>query len=168
MPNPITVKDGVVRILLAKGREALVSEDDYPLVKGFRWYAQKADKTYYVNASTPLVNGKRTNISIHRLLCSDPKGYEVDHINHNPLDNRRENLRVVTHRENILSRGLFRKNKTGVVGVRWNDQRLKWTPHINVDGKNIYLGAFICFKKAVEEREKAVEKICKDRKWRIK
>lgn len=65
----------------------------YP--RGFRLYA-------YIGR---WVKGSHTTVYLHRVVTGAPAGMEVDHANHNSLDNRTScNLRVVTHKENLNNR----------------------------------------------------------------
>ncbi len=82
------------RIPLTRGQFALVDDEDLPLVLGQRWYANRSSTGQYY-----AINGQR--LGMHRLITNCPKGLEVDHINHDTLDNRRSNLRVCTHKENM-------------------------------------------------------------------
>ncbi len=74
-----------------RGREFFFSLEDYEKIK---------DMTWYVNPKHRYVINNRTSIRMHRLIMNAPDNYEVDHINHNRADNRRKNLRIVTHQEN--------------------------------------------------------------------
>jgi hypothetical protein len=74
-----------------------------------------------------------------------PHGMEIDHIDHNPRNNRLVNLRAVTHKENARNRGTFTSSPTGIVGVRWRTTRGRqgsWQAIIKVDGKQIYFGDY--------------------------
>ena len=62
---------------------------------------------------------------LHRVIMNCPEGMVVDHKNHNPLDNRKENLRICSYRENGLNRGRPRNNITGYKGVRIYRDRFK-------------------------------------------
>lgn len=54
-------------------------------------------------------DGKRKEYKLHRLITECPDHLEVDHINNNPLDNRRENLRCVEKLNNLYNRKRYRK-----------------------------------------------------------
>lgn len=87
--------------------------------------------------------GPRRNMrrfAMHRVILEAPKGMEVDHINHNTLDNRRENLRLCERFQNNGNRGVGRHNKSGLKGV--NFDRNRWKAEISVKNKTVYLGRF--------------------------
>lgn len=93
------------------------------------------------------VNVDGQSMYIHRVIWlwahgELPKG-EMDHINHNPSDNRIKNLRVCeTNHINKRNRPLLKSNTSGVNGVNWHKTFNKWMAKIKVDGKAIFLGYF--------------------------
>jgi hypothetical protein len=101
-----------------------------------------------------LSNGKL--IELHRWILGFPeKGKYIDHINHNTLDNRKENLRIVTNSDNLKNSRLRIDNKSGCKGVRFDTSRNKWAVVIKVNYKKIYLGRFSNFDDAVKARKEA-------------
>jgi hypothetical protein len=95
-------------IELSKGLLAIVDDENYLYLSTFSWYAHPGNKTFYAVRCAPRdFNGKRERIYMHRVLMNLPRwnkgGLEVDHINHNGLDNRKENLIIATHSENALN-----------------------------------------------------------------
>jgi hypothetical protein len=79
-----------------------------------------------------------------------PKGH-IDHINGERADNRIDNLRVVTHQQNVHNQQKKNKrNKSGYVGVCWNKRSAKWQATIHANGASIYLGVFHSAEKAHE------------------
>lgn len=102
-------------IKLSQGKVALVSDCDYDLLNCFRWYASlesRGTKWYAIRRVT--MDGKRVKIRMHRVIMGlGPKPQDdmvVDHINHDSLDNRRENLEVISQSEN-MKRSLGWKKK---------------------------------------------------------
>ncbi len=97
--------------------------------------------TYYAHVT---VNGFKTSVHkflMGRLTASD--SMEIDHLNGNGLDNRFENLRVVTHSENCLNLGgASRRSSSGVRGVFWSSAKKRWFVQIRVNGKRHHLGQF--------------------------
>lgn len=83
-------------IQLTQGYVAIVDDDDYDELSKHRWFAHIIDKSVYVCSYKQGY--------MHRLIMKNPKGFEVDHINNNPLDNRKENLRICTRRQNSYNR----------------------------------------------------------------
>ena len=89
------------------------------------------------------------------MIMGEPDGLEVDHINMNPLDNRRENLRVATHKQNTFNTNKHSNNKSGFKGVSFDKNAQKFRAKINIDGKRKHLGyfatavaAYECYKRA--------------------
>lgn len=77
-----------------------------------------------------------------------PKGFQIDHQNHDRADNRLENLRLVTSQGNNKNRGLPSNNKSGAIGVSWCKQRNKWRARVHLSGKSILVGYFEAFEDA--------------------
>ena len=85
-----------------------ISDDDFYKVSKYKWTLSGK----YIRSTT--------RIYIHRLLTNCPKGLDVDHIDRNPLNNKRENLRVVTRAENNKNKASYNRypNKTtGIYGI---------------------------------------------------
>lgn len=148
-------------------KTVLLDDDDYDRIKKNNIHLLLAyDKTingFYVNFKTsPLgvtkVKGKdvRKNVRLHRWLIGCPEGLEVDHINHNTLDNRKSNLRICTTFENQMNKT---NNSSGCVGVRWHSQGKKWNARIVINGKEKSLGMFKTFDDAVNARRKAEKEV---------
>ena len=76
----------------------------------------------------------------------------VDHINGDRSDDRWENLRSVSHRENLLNMRLKRGNTSGFNGVWFSHNEQKWKSEIKVNWKKIHLGTFDCLDDAVAAR----------------
>ena len=83
---------------------------------------------------------------------------QIDHINHNPDDNRIKNLREVSNQENQKNQSVYRNNTSGHVGVYWCKIRSRWRAKITVNGKNIYLGYFKEKEDAIKARKEAEAK----------
>ena len=80
---------------------------------------------------------------MHRTIINAPKDMFVDHINHNGLDNRKANLRLVTCTQNNWNnRKRKRKSSSRYKGVHWNKTRKRWKAKIQVNGKNRFIGYF--------------------------
>ena len=68
-----------------------------------------------------------------------PKNKVIDHINHDTFDNRKSNLRIVTHRTNSCN---MKTNTSGVPGVGYNKATKKWRAYYNKNNKHISLGYY--------------------------
>jgi ribosomal protein L15 len=83
---------------------------------------------------------------------------EVDHINHNKLDNRIKNLRKATRAEQMRNQTIRKTNTSGHTGVYFRTDTLKWTSKLKHNGKWINLGCFRTFEQACKARQEANEK----------
>lgn len=150
-------------IHLTKGQVALVDDEDYEYLNQWKWCAQweSHTKSYYASRKRYLgmINGKRKQktIRMHRLIMDAPTGKQVDHINHNTLDNCKENLRIVTNRQNKQNRK--HKGSSKYPGVSWIKSSSKWQATIHINGKNKNLGYFKEERAAAKTYENACRKL---------
>lgn len=143
-------------IKLTQGYVAIVDDEDYELINQFNWFPSKSGNIVYAGRRATK-NKKRYNIQMHRLIMGLESGCKliVDHINHNGLDNRKENLRVCTQQLNTRNSRKRKDCHSKHKGVgRKRDSYLskttnkityypyKWSATIHVNGSNIYLGDF--------------------------
>lgn len=93
---------------------------------------------------------------MHRFLLgltrADP---QVDHLNHDGLDNRRSNIRLVTPSENMYNRRLNYNSTSGVSGVSWHKASGKWRAYVQVNRRQVSLGVFATVEEAVAARKRA-------------
>jgi hypothetical protein len=129
--------------------EILVSDEDGFLLRDFRW---RVHANGYVVRS-----GGRQMVYLHRAITGAGPGQVVDHVNGNPLDNRRDNLRICTRAENMRNRGVQRNNRLGVKGVYINAGR--YCAEIRCDGKKISLGRFLTLPEAAQAYAEAASKV---------
>ena len=120
------------------------------------------DKNYH---SVKIYDGTKKILSRWILNLEDPD-LEVDHINGNPLDNRRRNLRIVSHQENMFNKKEYANNTSGVKGVHLNKKGI-WVARIQVNGERLFLGSSKDKKVAEKLRLEAEKKYFKkyDRKY---
>lgn len=128
-------------IAISQGKIALVDDDDFQYISSFKWAVCKSCKTFYAIRYARNARGHQTSISMHRTIMTPPIGMEIDHINGDGLDNRKENLRFVTHRENMQN--YHKPDKTSKFpGVTWDKRDKKWIARIRVGKKRFTLGYF--------------------------
>lgn len=84
-----------------------------------------------------------------------PEGMEIDHINHIRDDNRIDNLRVVTRRENLKNQSIQTNNSSGYTGIRYDKTRGKWKVSIKNIGKLKHIGYFQNIEEAISARKDA-------------
>lgn len=123
---------------------AKVDLDDIDKVKDYKW-----------SMSHDYVYNSITNMFLHRLIMNCPKDMVVDHINHNPLDNRKSNLRICTVSQNGMNAKIRNDNTSGVTGVGWDKKYNKWYARIAIKGERILLGYFNTKEEAVKARQEA-------------
>jgi len=133
------------KIPVGNGKYTLVDDRDYDYLSQFIWKITHG----YVNIDlqyseffddTLPENGTAMSRIILGLLPND--GFEADHINHNLLDNRRNNLRKATHSQNQCNRTLTSKGSSKYKGVSWNKGSKKWQAQIGINKQTKYLGVF--------------------------
>ena len=97
-------------------------------------------------------------LSVHRIVWAMTYGSwpdTIDHIDGNGLNNRLENLRNVTMRENCRNTKRPHNNTSGFTGVIWLKDKLMWRANIKVNQRNLYLGSFVDKQDAVDARKRA-------------
>ena len=117
----------------------MVDDEDYDWLMTWKWHTRKDHKMWYA-ASSYKDNGLYLTLPMHRILTMCPPNLEVDHIDHNGLNNQKSNLSVGTHRENMSNRNENTTSK--YVGVSWRKNAQKWQSAIVIENKKIYLGLF--------------------------
>jgi len=145
MKNKYRIDGNIVYIKLNRkdgnNLETMIDLDDFDLVNGYSrtWCAsyKESTKSFYCQIHIILDTGKQTKLKLHRVIMNvvNPK-LQIDHINHNTLDNRKENLRIVKPRENMW-------NLKNTKGYRWREYNKKWQSYIVINGKQKSLGYYI-------------------------
>ncbi len=139
------------RIPLTQGMIAIVDDEDYEMLARHRWHYRKPDTTTG-RAGRRL--GPHKQILMHQEIMGKKAGYEIDHINHNGLDNRRSNLRFCTPSQNHWNQR-SRCGTSKYKGVSWKASRKKWTAQIYGDHKTFYLGLFVSEEDAARSYDRA-------------
>lgn len=136
---------------LTRGKVALVDDEDYERVMAHRWC--------YMTAGYA-ARGRDWGMQyLHRFILDAPKGRRIDHISGDKLDNRRSNLRLCTHQQNMQNSKKRVDNTSGHKGVSFDKTTGSWKAYINMDGKTVHLGRFPTAEAAAEHRNAIAEKL---------
>jgi hypothetical protein len=128
----------------------LYDDQDKELVEKYKWHVHKTGYAYSAQCY------RDTGIwYMHRLIMGNPEGLVINHINHIKSDNRRENLEIVTHQENI-------RKMEKQAGVSWDENRGKWIAQITHNGKNNFLGRYDDYTEALNVRKEAEKRMWDD------
>ena len=148
-----------MKFLSKNNQVILIDKKDYPLVAGYSWFVVKYGPNGKFKASS---NKRGKKFFMHRLIMNAMSNQQVDHINGNTLDNRRENLRLCSSYENMMNRGKMKNNTSGYKGVSWNKNLKKWVTAIKVYGRRIHLGYFKNIHKAAKTYNEASKRYHKE------
>jgi hypothetical protein len=125
-------------IKLSQGKVALVDDDDYAWLSQWNWHYALG----YARSNIMQPDGRRQSVFMHRKILEPPDHLVTDHVNRNGLDNRRSNLRSVTHAENMLNCGARKTSSSKYKGVSFRAAAGKWVAQIQFNKKLIFLGFF--------------------------
>lgn len=159
--STILQKNDLLYIQLPCDLFAVVDVEDFDLAAGSRWYLAKGSnsKTHYVGTNT----GKQHQSTLmHRRILSAEKGQSVDHINGNGLDNRRMNLRLCTHSENMKNLPRNSKNITGHRGVSFHMATGRYIAQIWCDNRHHWLGRHDTIEEARAAYAEAAKRLHKE------
>lgn len=167
--NAYKICDNIIIIYLERKDgsiwETIIDTDDLEKLKvlNYSWHVGYAhcNKEYYVMATIYYTDEnkrkKSTTKNLNSIIMNVPSGYHVDHINHNPLDNRKENLRILPNCNNSKNRkSKNSNNKSGYRNVCWI--RNQWCVQLQINGKNKRLGFFDDVEEAGKFAEEMREK----------
>ncbi len=116
-----------------KAKFAIVDDDDFAALSGYSWHM----KNGYA------FTGDR-DLRMHRFILGDPPvGFIVDHINGDKLDNRRANLRLATHAQNMQNMAPRQGSTSRFKGVYWKSEHRYWVAGITVNKIRHHLGSFV-------------------------
>ena len=141
-------------IALTKGYFAKVDDEDFEMVSGFKWQAKIGKTNVYAVRTVRAHDGFETTQSMHRLVMgvTDSKAH-VDHINHNGIDNQKNNLRIATNAQNCRNRRTPKNNSSGYKGVSFNKKDGKFFARY----ADAYLGCFDCPMEAARHYNQAAK-----------
>lgn len=136
--------------LTSTGEIFMFDSEDFHKIKDTLWYRCNN------SVSSGAYVGNSEGICIHRFIIKAPTGYQIDHKNLNPLDNRKCNLRLCTHQQNQCNHPLQKNNTSGVTGVSFYHPRNKYRARIKYYQKELHLGYYKSFIEAVQARNEGM------------
>jgi hypothetical protein len=129
-------------IPLTRGQVAIVDDDDYERLSSYRWHASERRDEGLFRAERRGRRGEPQAVLMHRYIMGAVRGECVDHINHDTLDNRRENLRVCSYSQNNANRRKIRPGVSKYKGVFRGSQGKGWLAEVYFNGQKRRLGPF--------------------------
>lgn len=142
--------------------EAIICKEDVEKISNHIWCLNSVG--YVVTASK--IKEEKSVLLLHRLILHPKDSEIVDHIDNNPLNNKKENLRIVSKSQNGMNSRTPSNNTSGVKGVSWDKKSNKWHAYIKINYKRINLGYFKKLDDASRAREKAEEKYFKEFRYK--
>ena len=143
----VNEENKTVEFFIENGGSFIVDLEDFNIVNEHYW---RVDTNGYVYTKEYVTE---KTIRLHSLLC--PDFAEVDHVDKNKMNNRKENFREVTRQENVINRPLLKNNCSGFTGVYWSKKDQSWYSQITINRKCIHLGNTDTKEQAIIQRLKA-------------
>lgn len=143
------------QINLSQNKIALLDDEDFARFSQFRWCyrGERNGAQGYAIRHVKMDNGTYKTEYLHRAIMNPEPGKEVIFLNHDRLDCRRANLRVVTTQDARRHHRVRCDSKSGVKGVSYNPEYRTWSADIYRDGICYRIGTFYCQEEAVAAYE---------------
>lgn len=141
-------------IEISKGYFAKVDLEDLDKVKPYRWYVSFLGKQTYTKTQS-----KGKWFYMHHLILNCPKGMVRDHINRNGLDNRKSNLRAVSHSTNHQNAGINKNNTCGYRGIYFYKPYQKWSVLFGFNKKRHFGGYYVDKEEAYNKYLSMIEEL---------
>lgn len=138
-----------------KGDQFYFDLEDYDKIKDYLWYTKEDG---YI-----ICQQENKTIRMNRLVmdCTDPNK-DVHHKDHVVYNNRKYNLEICDHYQNMIATKTYSNNTSGRKGVYWDKSRNKWMVSITANKKTHHIGRYDNFEDAVKAREEAEKKYHKE------
>lgn len=155
--NKYIINDNYVEIIIESKVYGVIrvkiDNDDLEKCSKLTWHYAKNKDSKYIQT---IIKGKM--IKLHRYIMNmNNSNLVVDHINRNPLDNRKSNLRICSYKENSFNKSIRVDNTSGIPGVSFHKTNKKWRAKIKYNNLTIHLGYFEDINEALINRRVAEE-----------
>jgi hypothetical protein len=135
-------KENMKLIKLSNGKNVKVDDEDYASLSKYKWHYSGGYAVRWIKKGTV------GDILMHREIISTPKGAETDHIDHDGLNNCKNNLRICNNHENQANANLRSDNTSGFKGVNFKKSSNKWQANIRNMGIKIFIGLYLTSEEA--------------------
>jgi hypothetical protein len=132
----------VKEIPLSKGLVALVDDEDYERIAVYKWSAHWLPTARTFVAQRHESGSSRVPM-MHREILNAPPGIDVDHKDHNGLNNQRSNIRLCSNTQNQANKRKSLGKSSRFKGVSWNNKHRQWYAYIKDGDRLMHLGHFI-------------------------
>lgn len=132
----------MIEIELTQGYKSVIDNEDYELVKNYKWHVFHGHAGVKYAATKIRINNRKTTLFLHRLLLGLKHGdrRKADHKDLNGLNNTRDNLRICNNVQSNQNRGKQKRTRSGFKGVYID--KSKYRVNVNINGKLIHIGMF--------------------------
>lgn len=156
-PNTFDLTNGFGIGYISKDKEFYFDLEDYEKISKYSW---NMNAYGYIVSYSEYEESKKI-LWLHNIIMDKnigDKKIEVDHINHQRNDNRKENLRLASRPENTRNSSIRKNNTSGFIGITFDKKNNKWVAQITIDGKNKKIGRYYNLFDAVAARLVAEKK----------
>ncbi|HEY3768143.1 MAG TPA: AP2 domain-containing protein [Candidatus Angelobacter sp.] len=163
--QPPAPPDEFIRYIpLTQGKFAIVDASDYEWLSQWHWAAEyhTSDNKWRAKRNTTKTIGQKLiqkTIYMHRQIINAPDGVQVDHVDGNPLNDQRGNLRLATHQQNMCNQGPHVNNACGYKGVYREKGCNSWRAEIKFNRRKFRLGSFPSPQEAAKAYEQAARRL---------
>jgi hypothetical protein len=143
------------KIPLSQGKFAKIDKEDYLKIQNLSWCINP--QGYAI--ARPRGVGKQRLINMQQVILGIIKGKEIDHINHDKTDNRKQNIRFCTRQQNTWNTSKSKGKSSLYRGIHWVHEKKRWYVRIRCNHKESFLGYYRDIKEAVEARRAMARKL---------